>query len=151
MGTENSPTLDVFLIDTDEQFNHEFDIRTRVFVEELSVWQEDEYDGFDHLANHYLAYLDGKAVGTGRWRRDLRASRIKIERIAVLADYRKKGVGTALVKKMLEATPDRMERYVHTPIPTIDFFEKCGFVKEEEEFEEAGLTSVKMTFVSQEA
>ncbi|MEM8898132.1 MAG: GNAT family N-acetyltransferase [Bacteroidota bacterium] len=137
------------MIDTDDQFNREFDIRTRVFVEELSVWQEDEYDGFDHLANHYLAYLDGKAIGTGRWRRDLRASRIKIERIAVLADYRKKGVGTALVKKMLEVTPDTVERYVHTPIPTIGFFEKCGFVEEGEEFEEAGLPSVKMIFAKQ--
>ncbi|MEM6765648.1 MAG: GNAT family N-acetyltransferase [Bacteroidota bacterium] len=146
MNTENPQKVVVELINRDQQFNHEFDIRTRVFVEELSVWQEDEYDGFDHLSTHYLAYLDGEAAGTGRWRRDVRLSRIKIERIAVLPDFRKKGVGAALVSKMLADTPDTMERYVHTPIPTVGFFEQCGFAKEGEEFDEAGLISVKMTY-----
>ncbi|MEL7340992.1 MAG: GNAT family N-acetyltransferase, partial [Bacteroidota bacterium] len=64
MSNQTSSPIEVYVADSDESFNHIFNIRTTVFVDEESIDDEDEYDGFDHLANHYLALYEGIPVGT---------------------------------------------------------------------------------------
>ena len=50
MSSTENPAITVQIADTDQLYNHVFTIRTTVFVEEESVDAEDEYDGFDFLA-----------------------------------------------------------------------------------------------------
>jgi predicted GNAT family N-acyltransferase len=70
-------------------------IRFSVFVDEQRVPADEELDDRDNACLHVLAFDAGTAVGTGRM--DLEAGG-KIGRIAVMASYRGRGVGTALME-----------------------------------------------------
>nr|GFD49624.1 hypothetical protein [Tanacetum cinerariifolium] len=48
---------------------------------------------------HYLARVDGQPAGAARWRPT--ANGVKLERFAVLDEFRNQGVGEALVKQVL--------------------------------------------------
>ena len=45
-----------------------FTIRQKVFVEEQKVPEELEIDEFENESIHFLAYVNGEAVGTARMR-----------------------------------------------------------------------------------
>jgi len=130
---------------TDALFNYVFSIRTEVFVEERSIDQEDEYDGFDHLSTHFLAWYGNNPAGAAR-RRRLNNGSFRLERFAVLADLRNKGVGAALVKAGLEGLPAGQLVIIHPTVETVTYFEKFGFSPLGEEFEEAGIPTMEMTY-----
>ncbi|MEZ4852336.1 MAG: GNAT family N-acetyltransferase [Bacteroidia bacterium] len=142
----DKPKIIVQRADTDELYNHVFSIRTTVFVEEESVDQDDEYDGFDFLSNHYLATYDGIPVGAARWRSIPSSGKIRLERFAVLSPYRGKGVGRALLEKVMEDVPRGREIFVHSQIHNLGYYSKFGFEPVGEEFEEAGIIHKKMIF-----
>ncbi|MEZ4774861.1 MAG: GNAT family N-acetyltransferase [Bacteroidia bacterium] len=146
MSTLEPTHIVVGLADTDELYNHVFTIRTKVFVNEESVDQEDEYDGFDFLSNHYLAWYDGVPAGAARWRTIPATGNIRLERFAVLKAFRGKGVGEALVKKILSDVPRSKEIFIHAQVHNLGFYEKFGFVAEGEAFEEAGILHRKMVW-----
>lgn len=75
-------------------------IRRQVFILEQNISKQIETD--DHLVNatHILAFSKEKAVGTARYRRT--DSGIKLERFAVLKQFRNLGIGKALVLFILE-------------------------------------------------
>lgn len=146
MSTLEPTQIVVGLADTDELYNHVFNIRTTVFVNEVLVDQEDEYDGFDFLSNHYLAWYEGVPAGAARWRIIPVTGNIRLERFAVLKAFRGKGVGEALVKKILQDVPRSKEIFIHAQIHNLGFYEKFGFVVEGEVFEEAGILHRKMVW-----
>ena len=143
--TENS-RIKVTRAETDDAYNHVFNIRTTVFVEEESIDQEDEYDGFDHLSTHYLATYDGEPAGTARWRTMPVSQKVRLERLAVLPAYREKGVGKALIEHVLAEVPKQQEVFIHVQFPNLPFYERFGFVPEGESFEEAGILHRKMVW-----
>ncbi|MEM7374280.1 MAG: GNAT family N-acetyltransferase [Bacteroidota bacterium] len=138
--------IHVEVADTDDRFNHVFLIRTQVFVDEESIDQEDEYDGFDHLSTHYLATYQGTPAGTARRRRLTNSGKIRLERFAVLKEYRRKGIGTALAKAMISDIPTGKYVFVHAQVHAVSFFESLGFVIEGESFEEAGIQHIEMVY-----
>ena len=75
-------------------------IRRQVFILEQNISKKIETD--DQLVNatHILAFSKEKAVGTARYRRT--DSGIKLERFAVLKQFRNLGIGKALVLFILE-------------------------------------------------
>lgn len=127
----------------DDDFEVVFDIRGEVFQHEHSVPEETEIDGNDHIAHHYLAILDEEYVGTGRWRMSL-GGNVRMERLAVLKEHRKKGVGRALMERMLSVVPRNRDIYLHAPTDSVPFYEKLGFEQRGEPFEEAGLPHIEM-------
>ncbi|MEL6589146.1 MAG: GNAT family N-acetyltransferase [Bacteroidota bacterium] len=140
MSSQISPEIEVYSADSDESFNHIFNIRTTVFVDEESIDDEDEYDGFDHLANHYLALYDGIPVGTARWRVQPNSGKVRMERFAVLKSYRRRGVGSALMQRIISDIGSNKEIYVHVQPEFQAFFGSFGMQTEGELFEEAGIT-----------
>src|SRR5690606_8034658 len=72
-----------------------FAIRRHVFCDEQRVDPALEFDGLDDDCRHYLAWRDGRAIGTARLRPTGPAA-FKIERVAVLAEERRRGAGAAL-------------------------------------------------------
>lgn len=118
-------------------------IRTRVFIEEQGVPPELEWDGLDEHAYHIVAYApDGVAIGTGRLTQDGH-----IGRVAVLEEWRGKGVGKALLD-MLLVVANKMgndEVKLNAQVRARDFYLKCGFVAEGNEFMEAGIPHLAMT------
>lgn len=113
-------------------------IRHRVFVEEQAVPVEVELDGLDDACDHFLAWLDGQAVATARAR--VTSKGWKLERVAVLRDQRKSGVGAELVRRALAAAPLGMTIYVHAQDTALGFWERAGFVTRGPGFEEGGIS-----------
>jgi predicted GNAT family N-acyltransferase len=120
-------------------------IRRAVFVDEQGVPAELEADGKDADAEHFLARRGALPVATARARRTERGW--KIERVAVLGAERRRGVGIALVRRMLELAPPGLVPYVHAQESALGFWEFAGFVAEGASFDEAGIRHRWMRFV----
>src|SRR5215207_373629 len=76
-----------------------FSIRQKVFVDEQHVDQREEYDSHEDESTHYLLLKEEIPVGTARWRYTDKG--IKLERFAVLPEFRKLGGGFELVSRVL--------------------------------------------------
>ena len=112
-------------------------VRRKVFIDEQLVDPELEYES-EEEAVHYLLIVDGVAVATARWRETEKG--VKLERFATLIEYRGKGYGALILKKVLEdVVPLQKTIYLHAQISAILFYEKYGFVKEGEMFIEADI------------
>lgn len=122
-------------------------IRTSVFQDEQGVKPELEFDGLDEAATHFLAYDGEKAVGTARIR-FLDAHTAKLERVAVLQERRKYGIGRKIVETVLEflANKNISDLRIHAQISVVTFYQKLGFVTEGEPFDEAGIPHIKMNY-----
>ena len=119
-----------------------FALRKAVFVEEQGVPAELEYSG-DESAHHYLATLNDTPCGAARWRKT--ANGIKLERFAVLPQFRNKGVGAALLKTVLADLPAGSSPvYLNAQLTAVRFYERHGFQCEGDVFEEAGISHRKM-------
>ncbi|MCF8302651.1 MAG: GNAT family N-acetyltransferase [Bacteroidales bacterium] len=120
-------------------------IRTKVFVDEQKVPSELEYDGADEQARHYILYLDEKPIGTARWRETNEG--IKLERFAVLKQYRNKNYGSGLLKAVLQdIIPLNKPIYLHAQLKAVPYYERQGFVKVGEKFVEAGIEHYLMQY-----
>jgi len=112
-------------------------IRRAVFIEEQHVPEELEWDAADLNCYHVLALDDdGVPIGTGRLLPDGH-----IGRMAVLKEWRGKGVGSAILRTLLTyARMDRFERIkLRAQIQAMGFYRKHGFAATGPEFVEAGI------------
>ena len=121
-------------------------IRTKVFQKEQGITPELEFDGLDHGAIHLLAYLDNQPVGTARIRA-IDKKTIKLERLAVLPEARRRGIGKQLTQKALTYA---QQHYYQTAILNSQLYikslyEKLGFRQVGEVFDEAGIPHIKMS------
>lgn len=116
------------------------DVRRRVFVEEQAVPEDLEWDGKDKDAQHLLIRDGDRPVGTLRLRRIDGAG--KIERVAVDADHRGRGLGTALMQRALEilrADPGVTKAKLGAQVQVIAFYEKLGFTVYGPVYDDAGI------------
>jgi predicted GNAT family N-acyltransferase len=117
-------------------------VREAVFVGEQGVPLEVEMDGLDAGCVHVVAVAsDGRAVGTARLAADG-----KIGRMAVLGDWRGRGVGSALVGALVDIAVGQGLSLVRLAAQThaVGFYERHGFRAEGEVFEEAGIPHRRM-------
>ena len=121
------------------------EIRTAVFQQEQGVSAELEFDGLDAIATHFLAYVQGKAVGTARIR-EIDRDTAKIERLAVLSGYRQQGIGKRLMESALctIAHQNKSTAIVHAQAYIAHLYQQLGFSIVGDEFTEAGIPHVKM-------
>lgn len=124
------------------------EIREKVFVLEQSCPPEEEFDEFDVSSRHLLLRIGGEPAATARWRVVEKFGRewAKLERFAVLPEYRGGGVGRALVDfAMSEA---RQAGYfcfmIHAQAHLKAFYESFGFEAVGQPFEEAGISHLLM-------
>lgn len=138
-------TVSRFDFDNQFLFLAALKVRTTVFVEEQNVDPAMEHDSFEESSNHYLIYLDKKPVGAARWRETKEG--IKLERFAVLGEYRNKQIGAQLLKQVMEdVLPLGKQIYLHAQINAVRFYERHGFTVSGEPFEEAKIIHYKMIF-----
>lgn len=112
-------------------------VRETVFVHEQQVPIEEEWDALDPLSSHVLARDTAqRPIGTGR----LTPER-KIGRMAVLAPWRGRGVGDALLQHLTDIARSRgwPEVSLHAQVDAIGFYQRAGFVAYGEPFVEAGI------------
>ena len=122
-----------------DEFERAFAIRRTVFIQEQRVPESIERDEFDLTAIHVIALDGDRVVGTGRLARIRGVPRIG--RMAVLPPYRGRGVGKAILLKLLEAARAEKIPEVHlaAQLPVEGFYAKLGFLPYGEVFAEAGL------------
>ncbi|HVI26733.1 MAG TPA: GNAT family N-acetyltransferase [Xanthomonadaceae bacterium] len=112
-------------------------VRETVFVREQQVPAELERDALDPACVHVLARDDaGRPIGTGRLTPERR-----IGRMAVLREWRGRGVGDAMLGELLHAARGRGWREVtlNAQTPAIDFYLRHGFTAFGPRFMEAGI------------
>lgn len=117
-------------------------IRTAVFIEEQHVPEALEWDGADETACHLLAESrGGQPIGTARLLPDGH-----IGRVAVLRPWRGRGVGRALMRKMLELAARQGHRHVYldAQLEAIDFYRRLDFRAEGDIFMDAGIPHRRM-------
>lgn len=118
-----------------------------MFVTEQGVPEQLEWDGKDAQAVHLIAETaSGMAIGTARL---LAGGRIG--RMAVLANYRGQGVGSALLKQVLRLARQQGLRTLslHAQIQVVPFYRRFGFEVVGDSFEEAGITHQAMRLTVQ--
>ena len=114
-----------------------FSIRMAVFVGEQGVPPEEELDELDNAALHVLALWQGEPAGTARAVQKA-PGLCKIGRVAVQAQFRKFGIGRALMRGV-EATSPGSAFMLDAQIQAIGFYETLGYVVEGPEFLDAGI------------
>jgi len=116
-------------------------IRTAVFVVEQRVPAEIEMDAMDAVSVHALAYLGGKAVGTGRLLPDGH-----IGRMAVLREARAQGVGSAILQRLVAEAARRgvREAVLSAQTHALEFYRRHGFTPVGGVYEEAGIPHQEM-------
>lgn len=115
------------------------EIRRHVFIEEQNVPEELERDAYDATAAHFLAHLNGKAVGTARV--VIKGAEAKIGRVAVLKDARGTRQGQALIAACVDWARAQgcVRAILGAQIDALGFYEKLGFTAYGEIFDDAGI------------
>lgn len=117
-------------------------VRDVVFVQEQGVPEALERDALDPMCRHVLARdAQGRPIGTGRLTPDRR-----IGRMAVLPEWRNRGVGEELLKALLGQARELgwPEVSLHAQVPAMAFYARQGFLPYGERFVEAGLDHQSM-------
>ena len=94
----------------DKDIKEAFSIRGKVFVEGMNIPVEIELDKYDKVAHQIIAYADEIPAGTARWRKTEEG--MKLERFAVLKQFRKKGIGSALTDFIIDHVPKERKIYL---------------------------------------
>src|SRR5437868_2680779 len=100
-------------------------IRFAIFIGEKQA-EGFELDELDKDCVHAIAYDDaGKAIGTGRLHPDG-----QIGRMAVVKDWRRRGVGGALLEGLVNEARKRglTEVRLWAPVQALEFYQSHGFV-----------------------
>ncbi len=118
-------------------------IRHEVFIVEQQVPEELEWDGVDADCRHVLA-LDKSLdlpIGTGRLVPDG-----QIGRMAIRKDYRRQGIGYAILQKLIELSirDGQTQVFLHAQLYAVAFYQKAQFKVSGETFMEAGIAHVTM-------
>ena len=130
----------------DPELQKAFDIRKKVFVEEQHCPADLEYQN-DDVSTHFLATCNGIPCGAARWR--LTKNGIKLERFAVLPEFRGHRAGAALVNAVLDDVKQHQATiYLNAQLSALGFYLPFGFTPVGEEFEEAGILHRQMIFSS---
>jgi predicted GNAT family N-acyltransferase len=124
------------LLPWEEARAHASPIRFSVFVEEQGVPREIELDEHDASSLHAVVFEAGKAVATGRLLPDGH-----IGRMAVLKQWRGRGLGSELLKLLMEHAKQagHTEVALSAQVHAVPFYRAHGFVPVGEEYLEAGI------------
>jgi predicted GNAT family N-acyltransferase len=129
-------------VSNEEDLQQVFAIRRKVFVDEQNCPPELEWE-FEDVSVHFLGTFNGVPAGASRWRKTDKG--YKLERFAVLKEFRGNGMGRALVSAVLNDLPQGAEYvYLHAQLDAMSLYAKFGFEKAGEQFEEAGIQHFKM-------
>lgn len=111
-------------------------IRFQVFVREQRVPAEIELDDMDAPSLHAIAFENEKAIGTGRLLPDGH-----IGRMAILKEWRRRGIGAAILKALIDAAERRGDREIalSAQLHAVQFYRTHGFEPVGDIYEEAGI------------
>ena len=137
------PSDSIKIVETswDQSLKEISEVRHKVFVVEQSIPPEIEMDGKDSDCIHFLALEQSKPIGAARLQKYG-----KIERVSVLREYRTKGIGTAIMRMVIERANDlNVEKiFLHSQMDSKNFYQQLGFVQHGKTFFEANKLHIEM-------
>ena len=125
-------------------YDKALEIRQQVFIDELNVDPTLEIEN-EESCKFYLIFVNEKVAGTARWRENDKG--IKLERFALLPEFRNQGTGSILLKRILDdILPFNKKIYLHAQLNAVRYYERQGFVKSGDIFTEAFIQHYLMIF-----
>jgi len=121
-------------------------IRNQVFVVEQGVPFEREIDQDEAHCIHFVLYTDAQeAQGTVRLL-PLENGQIKVQRMAILAEYRQQGLGQVLLREAEAFAKNQGFDTIKlgAQLTAIPFYEKLDYQAYGEVFEDAGIQHLNM-------
>lgn len=117
-------------------------IREKVFMQEQGVPAELEWDGLDDACLHALALsANGEAIGCGRI-----TPEGHIGRVAVLPEWRRKNIGSAILELLVDYARTQHYRFVelNAQLAAVPLYQKFGFEVQGDVFIDANIPHRKM-------
>ena len=136
-------------VSSKEEMEKSYAIRTKVFCEEQKISKEIEFDNLDHLCGHFLIFDSKKAIGTARVR-NKEKNILKIERVAVLLEFRRLKIGSILIQNIIKHymnLNDKKSIVLHSQVAVADFYKTLNFISYGNEFFEDGIPHIRMKYV----
>lgn len=140
----NEKSINVKIVNNDQQLKDAYAIRKKVFVDEQQVPMEEEIDHLESEATHFVLYQNQEPIGAGRIR--FVDEYGKVERICVLKDSRASGAGKALMDKIESHAKENGINLLKLNAQThaLPFYSKLGYEVVSDEFFEAGIAHKTM-------
>ena len=129
----------------DNEFFHIRDIRETVFTNELGIAKQELFDKNDETCDHFLIF-DGKEIAGSV--RILSMEKVaKLERMAILKDFRTKNYGKNCIFQLKEyyLTHDFSHIILDSIYSVRGFYKKCGFIEEGDVFQRVGIDHIRMS------
>lgn len=122
-----------------------FEVRRQVFVREQSISEDLVFDGHDRESLHIVAKDGQRVIGSARVQ-FLTDKQAKLERMAILRHYRRKGVGKGMLLFLDTVWKDKQVQQViiHAQLEVVPFYKLYGFDEFGLPFQEAGIKHIKM-------
>ena len=138
--------IKINIVTTDQDYRDCLYIRNKVFIEEQNINKKLEYDDKKVSAIYIVAKINLIAIGTARYRST--EIGMKLERFAVLKEYRGLGVGKLLVSFLVKTLKSEKNLYLNSQKKVAGFYKKLGFKIRGDVFYEAKIPHYKMVLFS---
>ncbi|HNY35760.1 MAG TPA: GNAT family N-acetyltransferase [Candidatus Pacearchaeota archaeon] len=132
-------------VETNKEIIDAQEVRRKVFIEEQGIDSELDIDGKDESSEHIIIYLNNEPIATLRIRY-LDEKIAKIERTSVLKKCRGIGFGKKIMDFTLSYLQEKKQKEIklYSQENASGFYEKLGFKKRGEIFEEVGIPHIEM-------
>jgi predicted GNAT family N-acyltransferase len=134
------------LVAGDVELQEAFEVRRQVFVREQGISEDLVFDEHDTEALHMVVKDGERVIGTARVQ-FVANNQAKLERMAVLKLYRRKGIGKEMLLFLDAVLKDKQVQQViiHAQLEVVPFYKSCGFNELGLPFLEAGMKHIKMS------
>jgi predicted GNAT family N-acyltransferase len=133
------------MVTGDAELQEAFEVRRQVFVREQGISENLVFDGHDREALHIVVQDGERVVGSARVQ-FLGDNQAKLERMAILKRYRRKGIGGEMLLFLDVVLKNKQVQQViiHAQLEVVSFYKLCGFGELGLPFQEAGIKHIKM-------
>lgn len=130
----------------DTDFSIIRDIRKNVFSNELGISESELFDENDETCDHFILFDGENSIGSIRVLS--KEKNIKLERMAILSEFRAKNYGRCAILQLIEyyQTQEYAKMILDSICSVKDFYKKCGFIEEGEIFQRVGIDHIRMSF-----
>ena len=135
-------------IKSPEDLNISFKIRKKVFCEEQKISEKIEFDNLDHVCEHFLIDKDKSYIATARVRPKNKKI-FKIERVAVLSEFRRLKVGSLLINEIIGFYLNNKQNssiILHSQVAVEEFYKSLNFISYGDQFYEDGIPHIAMEY-----
>ena len=110
------------------EFAEYFSFRWALLREPLGLPRGSERDSLEDAAFHIAAYDGPSVIGVGRLHIEADGT-ARIRYMAVHADYRHKGIGRSILRKLEQFAHDHQVRvcWLHARVGAVGFYKKNGY------------------------